>query len=111
MADAFNVIGQKGPLPITTTFQVENDGTTLILLACSAWSQSSEVVLEVDLLIDGLAVAWGALYCNTPAQHMALVCVPMPYTMSIGEHTFTLQAGNPQTVTDFNDYFYLTLLY
>jgi len=39
MADAVQVIGQKGPLPITTTFQVENDGPTLILLTASAWTQ------------------------------------------------------------------------
>lgn len=111
MADAIQVIGQKGPLPITTTFQVENDGPTLILLSCSAWSQTPNVMIEVDLLVDGVAVAWAALFCNTPDQHMALVSVPMPNTFSIGEHTFTLQAGTPETVTDFNDFFYLTLLY
>lgn len=111
MADAIQIIGQKGPLPITTTFQVENDSPTLILLSCSAWSQTPNVMIEVDLLVDGVAVAWAALFCNAPDQHMALVSVPMPYTFSIGEHTFTLQAGNPDTVSDFNDFNYLTLLY
>ena len=111
MADAIQVIGQKGPLPITTTFQVENDGPTLILLSCSAWSQTSDVMIEVDLLVDGVAVTGAALFCNTPNQHMALVSVPMPSTFTIGEHTFTLQASNPDTVTDFNDFFYVTLLY
>jgi hypothetical protein len=67
--------------------------------------------IEVDLLVDGEAVAWAALFCNAPSQHMALVSVPMPYTLSIGEHTFTLQAGNSETVSDFNDFFYVTLLY
>ena len=111
MADAIQVIGQKGPLPITTTFQVENDSPTLILLSCSAWTQSGEGIIEVDLLVDGVAVAWAALYCNPPNQHMALVSVPMPYTFSIGQHTFTLQAGNSDTVSDFNDFYYVTLLY
>ena len=111
MADAIQVIGQKGPLPITTTFQVENDGPTLILLAASAWTETADVMLEVDLLVDGAAVSWAALFGNTPNQHMALVSIPMPYTFSIGEHTFTLQAGNPQTVSDFNDFFFVTLLY
>ncbi len=111
MADAIQVIGQKGPLPITTTFQVENDGPTLILLTCSAWTQTENNMLEVDLLVDGVAVAWAALFGNAPNQHMALVSVPMPYTFSIGEHTFTLQVGNPETVSDFNDFYYVTLLY
>ena len=111
MADAIQVIGQNGPLPITTTFQVENDSPTLILLSCSAWTQTGDVMIEVDLLVDGVAVAWAALFCNASNQHMALVSVPMPYTFSIGEHTFTLQAGNSETVSDFNDFYYVTLLY
>ena len=90
---------------ITTTFPVENDGPTLILLSCSAWSKTADVMLEVDLLVDGVGVTSAALYCNTPNQHMALVSVPMPYTFSIGEHAFTLQAGTSDTVSDFNDFF------
>ena len=111
MADAIQVIGQKGPLPITYTFQVENDGPTLILLSCSAWTQTANNMLEVDLLVDGVGIASASLFGNTPNQHMALVSVPMLSTFSIGEHTFTLQAGNAQTVSDFNDFFYVTLLY
>jgi hypothetical protein len=111
MADAIQVIDQKGPLPITTTFQVENDGPTLILLAASAWTKTANVMIEVELLIDGTEIAWAGLFGNTPNQHMALVPVPMPCTLSIGEHTFTLQAGNPETVSDFNDAYYVTLLY
>jgi hypothetical protein len=110
MADAIQVIDQKGPLPITTPFQVENDGPTLILLSCSAWTQTENVMIEVDLLVDGEAVAWAGLFGNATNQHMALVAVPMPYTFSIGEHTFTLQAG-PDTVSDHNDFYYVTLLY
>jgi hypothetical protein len=111
MADAIQVISQQGPLPITTTFQVENDGPTLILLACSAWTQTANVMIGVDLLIDGVEVASAGLYANATEQHMALVSAPMPYTFTIGEHTFTLQAANPQTVSDLNDFFYVTLLY
>jgi hypothetical protein len=111
MADAIQVISQQGPLPITVPFQVENDGPTLILLSCSAWTQTANVMIEVDLLIDGAEVAWASLFCNTPTQHMALVSVPKPYTFTIGEHTFTLQAANPETVGDVNDFYYVTLLY
>jgi hypothetical protein len=111
MADAIQVIGQKGPLPITTTFQVENDGPTLILLAGSAWTQTENVTIGVDLLVDGEAVAWAALFCNPSNQHMALVSVPMPYTFTIGLHTFTLRPDSPETVSDHNDFYYVTLLY
>ena len=111
MADAIQVIGQNGPLPITTTFQVENDDPTLILLSCSAWTQTADVMIEVDLLVDGEAVAKASLFCNPTAQHMTLVSAPTPYSFSIGEHTFTLQAGNANTVSDFNDFYYVTLLY
>ena len=111
MADAIQVIGQEGPLPITTTFQVENDGPTLILLSCSAWTQTAPVMIEVDLLIDGVEVAWAELFANVSTQHMALVAVPKPYTFTIGAHTFTLQAANSATVTDQNDTFYVTLVY
>lgn len=112
MADAVQVISGAGPLPITTTFQVENDGPTLILLACSAWTQQTgNVLIEVDLLIDGAEVASASLFCNPIDQHMALVSAPTPYTLTIGEHTFTLQAANPQTVSDQNDFYYVTLVY
>jgi hypothetical protein len=111
MADAIQVIGQNGPLPITTTFQVENDDPTIILLSCSAWTQTADVMIEVDLLVDGQVVAKASLFCNPTAQHMALVSAPTAYSFSIGEHTFTLQAGNANTVTDFNDFYYVTLIY
>ena len=111
MADAIQVISQEGPLPIKTTFQVENDGPTLILLSCSAWTQTANVMIEVDLLIDGVEVAWAGLFGNAANQHMALVSLPKPYTFTIGEHTFTLQAANPETVSDQNDFFNVTLLY
>ena len=34
-----------------------------------------------------------------------------PYTFTLGRHTFTLRAMTPQTVGDYNDFYYVTLLY
>jgi hypothetical protein len=111
MADALQVIAQKGPLPITVPAQIENDSPTLILLSASAWTQTANVMIEVELLVDGVVVAWAGLFSNPATQHMALVSVPVPYSFTIGAHTFTLQAANPQTVSDSNDLYYVTLLY
>lgn len=111
MADALQVISQKGPLPITQTVQIENDGPTVILLSASAWTQTENSMIGVELLVDGVEVAWATLFSNPTTQHMALVSPAVPYTFTIGEHTFTLQATTPETVSDSNDTYYVTLLY
>jgi hypothetical protein len=111
MADAVVAISQKGPLPIKQTVMIENDGPSLIFLSASAWTQTPNSVIGVELLVDGTPVTSATLYCNPATQHMSLVSTPVPYTFSFGEHTLILQSTTPQTVTDSNDVYGVTLLY
>ncbi|MRD49740.1 hypothetical protein [Caenimonas koreensis] len=111
MADALIAISQSGPLPITQVVNIQNDGPSLIMLSASAWSQTANTMIGVELVIDGAVVTSAMLFCNPTDQHMSLVSTPVPYTFSFGQHTITLQAATSTTVSDSNDFYGVTLLY
>lgn len=113
MADAQVVINQKGPLPIAQTFQALSDGPALIMLSGSVWTQTPNTVLGINLSVDSVSAVAGtaSIFANPTATHMAVVPIIIPYTFPQGEHKIYLTAANPETVSDFNDFYQVTILY
>jgi hypothetical protein len=112
MAEVQMVLGQRGPLPITGSADIETDGPIALTIAGSVWSTAANTMVGVSLYIDGQPPDFGAMiYANAPNSHMALVPITVPYTFTIGTHTFELAAMNPETATDENDFFEVTVLY
>jgi hypothetical protein len=64
----------------------------------------------MDIAVDGKVLGSAMVFCNEAGSHRALIPVLIPAQLSIGEHKLALTA-RPNTDTDFNDYFNLTLLY
>src|SRR5688572_22535607 len=100
MADVQVIIGQAGPLPIKATADIESDGPAVLTLAGSVWTQTSNSMIGVSLLVDGEAAGSARIFSNGPTTHRAVVPVTIPYTFTIGSHSFTLEQMTPQTVSD-----------
>jgi hypothetical protein len=111
MAELQQIIAQAGPLPIKATATIETDGPTIVTLAGSVWTPTSETMTGVLLTIDDDAEIAAQIFSNEPNTHRAVVPVAVPYTFAIGDHAFTLTPLNANTTSDFNDYFYVTVQY
>jgi hypothetical protein len=112
MADVQIVLGQRGPLPVTATADIETDGPVALTLAGSVWSTTPNTNVGFSLYIDGQSPEYGGMiFANAPNQHMAVVPIMVPYTFTIGKHTFSLEPMNPETGSDENDFFIVTALY
>jgi hypothetical protein len=112
MANVNVVIAKAGPLPITATAQIQSDGPALVTLAGSVWSTTANQMIGVALLIDGQRTPITAsIFSNGPNTHRAVVPVAMPYTFTLGQHTFELRPTTGQTTSDANDYFTVSVQY
>jgi hypothetical protein len=111
MADVQLIVDQAGPLPIKATADIESDGPAVLTLAGSVWSQTSNTMIGVSLLVDDEPAGSARIFSNGPSTHRAVVPVTIPYTFTIGSHTFTLEPMTTQTISDGNDFFTLGVQY
>jgi hypothetical protein len=105
------IISQYGPLPITATATIETDDPVVLVLAGSVWTGGADQLIGLNLLIDGEGVVDAPIFSNGPNTHRAVVPVFLPYTFTIGEHTFEINVLTGPTTSDANDFFSLTALY
>jgi hypothetical protein len=111
MADVQMIIATDGPLPVEMTTTIESDAEVALTLSGSVWSSTPDSEIGITLEIDGETVTGARIFSNGPSTHRAVVPITVPYTFTIGEHTFRLLPATEQTTSDSNDYFYLTVLY
>ena len=111
MAQVQQVISQQGPLPIQVRADIETDAPTVITIAGSVWSPTANSMIGVTLYVDSAEVAEAQIFSNQSNEHRAFVPLIFPYTFSIGQHEFTLEPSTPQTTSDANDFFYVTVQY
>lgn len=101
----------KGPLPISVSFTAPSDGTSCIAISGSVWSQSANTLIGVTVELDGTPIGSASIFSNGASTHRAVVPSYIPVTLSFGAHKLTLVPANPGTVSDFNDFFDILLLY
>jgi len=111
MAAVQLIIAQAGPLPIKVSTGIGSDGPSVLTLVGSAWSMSANQLIGVSLSIDGEPVGNAQIFSNGASTHRAVIPMTLAYTFTYGPHTFELTAMNPQTTTDLNDFFRLTVQY
>jgi hypothetical protein len=76
------------------------------------WSTTADQLIGIALLIDGESTPITAsIFSNGPSTHRAVVPVIVPYTFTIGPHTFELQPSTSHTTSDYNDFYTLTVQY
>lgn len=111
MAGVLQVFSQSGALPLKATLEVDANGPVLIMISGTAWTKTANTQLGVVLRVDGGMVAAASVFSNLPNLHVPLVAAFVPYKFSSGQHTFTLEASNADTLSDGNDNYNVTLLY
>lgn len=102
------LISQKGPLPIRTTFDYQGDGSVGFYVGGSAWTKSVQPI-GVQFLLDGNSLGFVWVYANEPNSHKALMPKLLSVQMTRGKHELELVAWEG-TVSDSNDYFVVQII-
>lgn len=101
-----NVIGG---LPMGAPFTT-GGGSLLLFVSGSGFSNPGAQAIGLEILIDGVLQGVAQVFTNEPASHKSFVANAL-FVINIppGGHTVNLFAL-PNTVTDFNDFFNVTIL-
>ena len=105
------IINQKGPLPISATFQAMADSPMYIEVNGSVWTQQLNTMIGIEVDLDGNKVGTAYIFSNGTATHRAVVPAYIPIKLTQGPHTLTLKVATSQTVSDFNDYYTAVIHY
>jgi len=105
------VISQKGPLPITATFQALGDLTMTLVVHGSVWTQTTGQMTGIAIQLDGQAIGNAQIYSNGANTHRAVVPAYIPVKLAYGQHKLTLSAMPGGTVSDLNDFYTAVLHY
>jgi hypothetical protein len=102
-----------GPLPQTFTFNSPIEGPATFALNGTAWTQAANTLVEIALILDGSQIGNVSMcYANQSAFHMTLRPTFIEVAkLSYASHTMQIIVANGSTVSDYNDYFQVTLLF
>ena len=104
------IINQKGPLPITAQFNSIGDSSMFLEVNGSVWTQTPNVMIGINIDIDGQALGTAYIFSNGASTHRAVVPAYFEVKLSQGPHKLTLTAAG-NTVSDSNDYFTAVIHY
>ena len=112
MAMAMVLIDSPGPLGLSATFNFPGEGPVIFALSGTAFSQNGGNLIGFSLSLDGAVIGKPALcYANQGLLHAAMRTTFIPVDkLTYAQHTIEI-SPIPGTVTDFNDYFQVTLIY
>ncbi len=105
------ILSQKGPLPITATFQAISNGPMYLEVNGSVWTQSANQMIGISIQLDGQQVGTAQIFSNGNATHRAVVPAYIPIKLDQGSHTLILSAAPGTTVSDLNDLFTAVIHY
>ncbi len=105
------LINQQGPLPLKGGFIAGTSDSVLLVVTGSLWSQSVNVMLQMNVYLDGTQIGVAQIFSNGPSTHRVLptLFIGLP-PLGSGQHTITLAAPSPAT-TDLNDTFAASLIF
>ncbi len=96
-------------LPIVVPFTT-GGGSLLLFVSGSGFSNAGAQVIGVQILIDGIFHGVAQVFTNEALSHKSFTAnATLVKGILAGAHTLTLTAM-PNTVTDFNDFFSVTIL-
>lgn len=107
---AKEVIDATGPLPLEGTYNKRADGTLLVSAAGSGFSDTGEKKIGMTVWVDGKNVGTAQVYTNEKLSHKAFVpAFEVVNNASKGPVKIELKPLNPDTKTDQNDFFRVTV--
>ena len=106
------ILSQKGPLPITATFNAPGDLTVVLEVNGSVWTTTANQMIGIQIQLDGVNLGQANIFSNTASTHRAVVPayfkVPLKYGVP---HKLVLSAATTVTTSDFNDFFTAVIHY
>lgn len=111
------IIEQAGPLPIEKDLTSGSVGPATLIVSGSVWSQTENVLIGIEVLLDGKSVGVAEIFSNGAATHRAVVSKhflvnldkPWPSESEPPTYSLKLQVLNAHTTTDQNDNFQVVL--
>src|SRR5690349_18435865 len=104
------ILQQAGPLPVAATFNSIGDSPMYVEVNGSVWTQTANVMIGIDILIDGQGVGKAQIFSNGNATHRAVVPAYIQVMLGQGQHKLTL-VPSANTVSDLNDFFTAVIHY
>ena len=102
---------QKGPLPLTASFNAPSDGPSCLVVSGSVWTQTANQVIGIEVSLDGKPIGSASIFSNAVATHRAVVPTYIPLKLTFGQHKLVLSAATPVTISDSNDLFDVMIEY
>ena len=105
------VIQGAGPLPLSGNVTPVSNYPATIFVSGSAWSQTPNMPIGFEVLLDGNLVGKAQFFVNEASTHRTLVAPMLQLQFpDFNQHQITLQPL-PGTTTDQNDFFSVTVMY
>jgi hypothetical protein len=106
------ILSQKGPLPITATFNAPGDIPVYLEINGSVWTQTANQMIGIQVQLDGQNLGQANIFSNAAATHRAVVPGYFKAQLKFGvQHKLVLSAATGTTVSDLNDFFTAVIHY
>ena len=105
------IINQAGPLPIKAQFSAPLDGPALLVVTSTLWGTAPDILLQLNVQLDGTQIGTGQIFSNAQSTHRALPTLFIGFLLTYGQHTLTLTLGGANVTSDVNDLFNASLIY
>ena len=97
--------------PLSVNFTPRDTSPAQLYVTASAYSTFPNMLIGVDVALDGNPLGSLTLFANEAYSHKALVARLFPVEFNdLDQHTLTFSPSTPNTVCDFNDAIGATLL-
>jgi hypothetical protein len=107
------ILSLNGPLPIKQSFTIEVDGPVDFFITSTAYIQTPNFPVGVEVAINGVPLGSSNLFANQPQVHMTLPTIFG--TAQISDPTvpqvLTIDPTYGSTMTDSNDFFNVWVQY
>jgi hypothetical protein len=77
----------------------------------SVWTQTANQMIGIAIALDGTQIGTAKIFSNANATHRTVVPAYLPIKLTQGQHTLTLTAITPGTVSDYNDFYTAVIHY
>ena len=106
------ILSQKGPLPITVSFNSPGDVTAILEINGSVWTQTANSMIGIQVQLDGANLGQANIFSNTASTHRAVVPAYFKIALKYGtQHKLVLTNAASTTTSDLNDFFTAVLHY
>lgn len=109
---AMTILNAPGPLPLKATFQAPTDGPVTVAVSGSAYTATAGRWVGVQVLFDRGIAGNCTVFCTAANSHQTLIPALLSTTIpGSGTQAVVLMAATPDTQSDANDFYQVTLIY